>query len=179
MPVFAFTVADSAFVARHFPEPLFPFEAPPRGLPPPDPTADRPSPQFDGLDLLGRQFIDPELGACTVIGAGTPVFLQPRTGNLGPDPLLPSGWHPTLRYQTVANRIESSSVTEVARWVVQYPPPTLPCVTPASAGVRVLPPVAPASAGDRVLTHSPPSLPTVRPLPLPTLPHSSSSRSRR
>jgi hypothetical protein len=102
----------------HFPEPLFPFEAPPRGLPPPDPTADRPSPQFDGLDLLGRQFIDPELGACTVIGAGTPVFLQPRTGNLGPDPLLPSGWHPTLRYQTVANRIESSSVTEIARWVV-------------------------------------------------------------
>ena len=38
-----------------------------------------------------------------------------------------------------------------------------------------MPPVAPASAGDRVLTHSPPSLPTVRPLPLPTLPHSSSN----
>jgi hypothetical protein len=113
----------------HFRAPLFPFEAPPSGLPPPHPTSDRPSPQFDGLDLLGHQFIDPELGACIVIGPGAPVFLQPRTGNLGPDPLLPSGWHPTLRYRTIANRIESSSVTEVARWVVEYPPPTLPLVT--------------------------------------------------
>jgi hypothetical protein len=34
------------------------------------PNKDRPFPQNDGTDLIGRTFMEPELGVCLIIGAG-------------------------------------------------------------------------------------------------------------
>jgi hypothetical protein len=76
----------------HFPDPLFPFEdVSPNAEPLSDPTSSRPSPAFDGLDLIARQFVDSDIGLCTVTGGASPVFLQPHTGNLTPGPRLSPG----------------------------------------------------------------------------------------
>ena len=80
----------------HFPDPLFPFEDPASDPVLPDPTSSRPNPAFDGTDLVGKTFLDPDLGLCTVVAPAQPLFLSPQTGNLQPDPLLSPGWHPTL-----------------------------------------------------------------------------------
>ncbi len=67
----------------HFPDPLFPFEAiVPDAEPLPDPTSSRPHQAFDGLDLIGKSFVDPDLGVCTVISDATLLFLQSLSGNL-------------------------------------------------------------------------------------------------
>jgi hypothetical protein len=34
------------------------------------PTRDRPNPSEDGFDLLGRHFLEPELGVCYITGLG-------------------------------------------------------------------------------------------------------------
>ena len=69
----------------HFLLPLFHFAA--SDLPPPlhpDPSATRPSPTLDGTDLIGRVFIDPDLGLCRVVEVGPPHRLAPGEGNLDP-----------------------------------------------------------------------------------------------
>ena len=84
----------------HFPLPLFHFAA--SDLPPPpnpDPSATRSSPPLDGTDLIGRVFIDPDLGLCRVVEVGPPHRLAPGEGNLDPTgPQLQAGWVP-LRCQ--------------------------------------------------------------------------------
>jgi hypothetical protein len=130
-----------------FPDPLFTFEDPTISAPPPDPTSSRPSPTLDGADLIGRAFVDPELGLCLVIGHGQPSFLQPNTGNLAPGQLLSPGWHPTLSYTTPLGTVEHSTVTEVAQWVQDHPPPpSLPIVVlpPPPPPIITIPPVVPA-----------------------------------
>jgi hypothetical protein len=108
----------------HFPDPLFPFEdIVPDAEPLPDPTSSRPQPAFDGLDLVGKSFVDSDLGVGTVLSDAPPLFLQPLTGNLASGPRFPLGWHPTLRYRTVPGDVETSTVTEVARWIRDQPPP--------------------------------------------------------
>jgi hypothetical protein len=83
----------------HFPRPLFHFAA--SDLPPPptpDPSATRPSPTLDGMDLIGRVFNDPD----RVVEVGPPHRLAPGEGNL--DPIgshLQAGWVPTLRYTSL------------------------------------------------------------------------------
>jgi hypothetical protein len=67
------------------PDPLFTFEDPTIIAPPPDPAASNPDPTTDGTDLVGRSFLDPDLGRCKVLGPGQPHFLHPHTGNLDPD----------------------------------------------------------------------------------------------
>ena len=136
----------------HFPDPLFPFEdVSPDAEPLPDPTSSRPAPAFDGLDLIARQFVDPDIGLCTVTRGASPVFLQPHTGNLTPGPRLSPGWHPCLQYRTPTDRLETSTVAEVARWVRDQPPPdpiaSLPDTpTPALAlPAHPTPPPAPVS----------------------------------
>jgi hypothetical protein len=90
------------------PTPCFHLKDHPVAPPPPDPSS---SPQIDGLNLVHRIYHDPDLGPCTVIGPGLPVFLQePQTGNHDSAPLLLPGWHPTLRYITADGREETSSV---------------------------------------------------------------------
>ncbi len=125
-----------------FPDPLFTFEDPPISAPPPDPTSDRPSPTLDGSDLIGRSFVDPELGLCRVTGAGQPTILQPHTGNLAPGLRLSPGWHPTLSYTTLTGRVDHSTVTEFARWILDHPPPTISQPVPHEP--PVLPPSVPA-----------------------------------
>jgi hypothetical protein len=131
-----------------FPDLLFTFEDPTISAPPPDPTSDRPSPTLDGSDLIGRSFVDPELGLCRVIGTGQPNFLQPHTGNLAPGLRLSPGWHPTLSYTSITGRVDHSTVTEVARWILEHPPPTIPQPVPHEPPVLplsvpvVLPPTA-------------------------------------
>jgi hypothetical protein len=62
----------------HFPDPLFPFEdIVPDAEPLPDPTSSRPHPAFDGLDLVDKSFVDPDLGVCTVI-SGAPCLSPSR-----------------------------------------------------------------------------------------------------
>jgi hypothetical protein len=108
-----------------FPDPLFTFEDPTVSTPPPDPTSSRPAPTLDGSDLIGQSFVDPDLGLCRVTGVGQPTFLQLHTGNLAPGLRLSPGWHPTLSYTTLTGTVEHCTVTEVARWVQDHPPPTL------------------------------------------------------
>ncbi len=109
-----------------FPDPLFTFEDPTLSTPPPDPTSSsRPSPTLDGSDLIGQSFLDPELGVCH--GHDQPAFLQPNTGNLAPGQRLSPGWHPILSYISPTGTVEHSTVTEVARWIQDHPPPpTIP-----------------------------------------------------
>jgi hypothetical protein len=55
-----------------------------------------------------------------------PAFLQPTTGNLAPGQRLPPGWHPTLSYTSTTGTFEHATVTEVARWIQDHPPPPSP-----------------------------------------------------
>ena len=137
----------------HYPDPLFPFQGPPNGIPPPDPT----SPQVEGIELVGERFRDPDLGVCTVLGPRQAVFLQPNTGNLLPGPTLPHGWTPTLLYRSTSGSTECSSVAEIARWVALFVPDPLPPPTAGTAGVPLpphpllppvaIPPLPPGTAG--------------------------------
>jgi hypothetical protein len=64
----------------HFPDPLFHFESlSPQTLP--DPSDSRPNPTYDGMDLVGRSFVDPELGVCRVVPPLSPSScpLKPAT----------------------------------------------------------------------------------------------------
>ena len=170
-----------------FPDPLFVFEDPTILVPPPDPTSSRPCPTYDGTDLVGQSFLDPDLGLCTVTGPGQPSFLQPFTGNLEPhDPRILPGWHPTLSYTTPTGAVESSTVLEVARWLTELParpPPTLlaqstpprpppqPEPAPAIPTLRpahpTLPPPLPAPPPAVTLRRSPRFSPGIPPPPLP------------
>ncbi len=74
----------------------------------------RPHPNFDGSDLLGRIFVDPKLGPCTVSSLADPILLAPDTGNLTPGLRLASGYHHALTYYDLSGRSNTSSVPEVA-----------------------------------------------------------------
>ena len=93
--------------------------------------------------------------------SGPTPFLHPHTGNLEPNlARLPPGWHPTLRYQTITVAIESSTLTEVIRWLRDNSHPV-----PLPAPLAQLLPVAPVSLPGpvaRTLPVSPPSLPLLR-----------------
>jgi hypothetical protein len=106
----------------HFPDPLFPFEDPASDPVLPDPTSDRPNPTYDGSDLTGREFLDPDLGVGQVVGPSAPLFLSSQTGNLEADPYLSPRWQPTLLYKSVDSKNHRFAVSEVARWVVIHPP---------------------------------------------------------
>ena len=151
----------------HFPDPLFPFEDPTLLPSVPDPTASRPSPTFDGADLVGRRFLDPDLGPCLVTGPGPQTFLQPHTGNLDAGTPLNPGWHPTLTYSyLVSNRptTSHSSVSEVSRWVSLYP-----CPDPSPSPLSLSPsparhPIPARTAGAPLLPFPPLPPPVVPPL---------------
>jgi hypothetical protein len=117
----------------HFPLPLFHFEdqAPPPSVLPTTPS--RPEPATDGSDLIEQWFLDPELGECRVVGTGQHVFIAPGEGNLAEGVTLPPGWHQTLRYLSAGGTEETSSVTEVAAWIVAYPHPTPAPIPPSPA----------------------------------------------
>ncbi len=90
------------------------------------PTRNRPDPQKDGSDLLGRHFVEPELGVCCITALG-PIARkhantrterdQLRTPG-GAEPPIPAGLHYTLYYNQLLTQTEYlSSVTEILNWI--------------------------------------------------------------
>ena len=117
----------------HYPDPLFHWALP---APPPAPSAShplRPHPTSDGSDLLGKSFLDDELGPCTVSSLADPILLQPGTGNLTPGLRLAPGYHHALTYFDPTGATHTSSVSEVAHWVCTSPLPVLAPTAPLSA----------------------------------------------
>ncbi len=89
------------------------------------PTRDRPNPSDDGSDLLGRHFLEPELGVCCITGLG-PILHKvistraERNQQSLPEsePTLPTGAHYTLFYrQKLTNAEHVSSITEILHWI--------------------------------------------------------------
>jgi hypothetical protein len=95
------------------------------------PSRDRPDPQPNGADLVGRAFFEPEIGVCLITGLGpvvrhkmaTRVQLRRRDNQA---PLLCQGEHYTLTYtQTSTGEEHFSSLHEVLHWI-QTGPALLP-----------------------------------------------------
>jgi hypothetical protein len=96
----------------------------------------RPNPRDDdGTDLIGRVFVEPELGVCVVTAAG-PIVDKPlntraqrmqRARTEDDEPLLQPGTHFTLIYRHMNTGEEHfSSVTEMVCWIAigpLLPPP--------------------------------------------------------
>ncbi len=94
------------------------------------PTRERPDPRDDGNDLIGRHFVEPELGHCVITGTGpiVPKYLNTRaqTNRLrqsnNQDSVLQPGNHYTLMYKEMGTGDEHySSVTEIAEWIAKGP----------------------------------------------------------
>ncbi len=110
------------------------------------PTRDRPHPQTNGSDLLGRFFLEPELGVCCIARLGPvtrkqmPSRAQVRAHSNGDKPIA-IGDHHTLYYQCVKPKAEYySSVDEIVQWIstgsILQPPapnprPSLHTTTPS------------------------------------------------
>jgi hypothetical protein len=77
-------------ILDHFPDPLFPFEDHASDPVLPDPS-DLPNPSYDGIDLAGREVLDPDLGVCQIIGPDAPLFSSscPKPAIARPDATSP------------------------------------------------------------------------------------------
>jgi hypothetical protein len=107
----------------HYPDPLFHSVLP---APPPATSAAHPlhpNPTSDGSDLLGKSFLDDELGLCTVSSLADPILLQAGTGNLTPGLRLVPGYPHALTYFDPTSATHTSSVPELAHWVCNFPLP--------------------------------------------------------
>ena len=83
------------------------------------PTRERPYPKPDGSDLLGRVFIEPELGVCCVTKLGPVEQKQlpsraQKQRDIGMDKTIALGMHCTLYYKVLSTGEEFySSVDEI------------------------------------------------------------------
>ncbi len=94
------------------------------------PTKVRPDPRDNGTDLVGRHFIDPELGVCVIVGPGPVIdknwqhIQQQKNSN---EPAIGPGSHFTLRYRHIDTCEEHySSVSEILYWIALGPVLTQP-----------------------------------------------------
>jgi hypothetical protein len=92
------------------------------------PTKDRPDPQLNGADLIGRVFMEPDIGVCLITALGPVVRHQLATRaqlqrqKQTNDPLLSQGNHFTLMYtQTSTGDEHFSSVAEILYWIATGP----------------------------------------------------------
>ena len=100
------------------------------------PTRERPEPTANGSDLLGRHFVEPELGVCCVTRIGPVLEKQlPRRAELramNGAKRIALGAHHTLYYVCVTSQEEYySSVEEIVEWIRDGPilqPPSQPSV---------------------------------------------------
>jgi hypothetical protein len=84
------------------------------------PSKYRPDPQPNGSDLIGRMFVDPEIGVCQITGLG-PVTQHPlatraqvRRQRQDGAPAIAQGAHYTLMYiQTATGDEHFSSLSEI------------------------------------------------------------------
>ena len=93
-------------------------------------TKDRPDPKNNGADLIGRVFLEPEIGVCQITGIG-PVInhrmpsraqVQRQRAALLDAPALSQGAHYTLMYtQTSSGEEHFSSVDEILHWISSGP----------------------------------------------------------
>jgi hypothetical protein len=101
------------------------------------PSKHRPFPRNDGTDLIGRHFIEPELGICIILAAGPVVVkkmnsraMAHRSKHDDTNP-IPLGPHFTLTYRQLDTGEEHySSIMEILSWIelgpILQPPPTPP-----------------------------------------------------
>jgi hypothetical protein len=92
------------------------------------PTRDHPDPQLNGADLIGRVFMEPDIGVCLITALGRVVRHQLATRaqlqrqKQTNDPLLSQGNHFTLMYtQTSTGEEHFSSVAEILYWIATGP----------------------------------------------------------
>ncbi len=92
------------------------------------PTKTRPNPRDDGTDLVGRNFFEPELGVCMIIGQGPITQKQLSTraqvtrNNASSEPVIGPGKHHTLTYKQIDTGEEKfSSVSEILYWIEAGP----------------------------------------------------------
>jgi hypothetical protein len=98
------------------------------------PSKARPQPRDNGSDLIGRAFLEPELGVCLITGLGPVVHNQMSTrarrrkNRAAGEPIIAEGSHFTLMYtQTTTGEENYSSLTEILNWIETGPllqPPT-------------------------------------------------------
>ena len=140
------------------------------------PSRDRPNPRDDGLDLVGRNFVEPELGVCAIIGPG-PVTskrlstrAQTARSKKDQEPTIRTGTHYTLRYrQTNTGEEHFSSLDEIMHWISTGPlltPPTVPIAQNTTDAPITTPPYIPATI-QFVPTESPPLTTSPVTLPIP------------
>jgi hypothetical protein len=122
------------------------------------PTRHRPDPQKDGSDLLGRHFVEPELGVCCITALGPISRKNANTRSErdqlrtpGAEPPIAAGLHYTLYYTQLLTQAEHlSSVTEILHWIqigpilplnVEDPNVngTLPITTPPATALLYVP----------------------------------------
>jgi hypothetical protein len=91
------------------------------------PKRHRPHPRSNGSDLLGRFFVEPDLGVCCITKLG-PVLQQRMTSRAQrlaldqTDKPIALGLHHTLYYKCVQTREEFySSVDEITQWIQNGP----------------------------------------------------------
>jgi hypothetical protein len=91
------------------------------------PTRDRPKPQANGADLLGRFFFEPELGVCCITRL-CPIVKKRMTSRslirsrLSTEQPIALGTQHTLYYQCIRTLDEHySSVDETVQWIAMGP----------------------------------------------------------
>jgi hypothetical protein len=99
------------------------------------PTRNRPDPEPNGADLIGRAFIEPEIGVCHITGLGPvtrhtmPTRAQKQRQRHDDEPAIQPGTNYTLTYtQENSDAEHFSSVAEILNWIASGPilqPPAL------------------------------------------------------
>jgi hypothetical protein len=127
------------------------------------PTRNRPNPPKDGSDLLGRHFVEPELGVCCTTALGPIARKHAEHNQLrtpGDEPQIPTGLRYTFYYNQLLMQTEYlSSVTEILNWIQIGPilPPnvedtneigTLPITTPPATALLNVPMTQPTALSE-------------------------------
>jgi hypothetical protein len=105
--------------------------------------------------MVGRHFVEPELGVCVIMGPGPvttmtlPTRAQIARQRKSTDQPIRTGSHYTLRYrQTDTNEEHSSSVAEILQWIAAGPllqPPTTVVSQNLTDAPITAPPYVPAT----------------------------------
>jgi hypothetical protein len=100
-------------------------------------TKDRPDLQPSGTNIIGRIFLEPDIGVCQITGVGpvlqyrVPTRAQVQRQRASPhaEPTLTQGFHYTVTYtQTSSGEEHYSSISEILHWIQSGPllqPPKL------------------------------------------------------
>jgi hypothetical protein len=137
------------------------------------PSKTRPDPRDNGSDLVGRAFLEPELGVCLITGLGPvthnqmPTRARRQRNRASGEPTIAAGSHFTLTYkQTTTGEENYSSLTEILHWIETGPllqPPAVPVPTNQTDAPITTPSYVPAT-----VQYVPHTAPAASALPRPT-----------